>query len=205
MNDMYLAHHGVKGMKWGVRRYQNRDGSLTSAGKRKYGYVGNNPTPERLKNRILKDGYSDPTPERLKNQTRSLTSAQKQKIARVGVGIATVATAAYVVHKNPEKIGRALSKLKGVKVKDISNAAINRGKQVVNTMVQSAKEGIKEGIKDAPKKATKAVTTGIVMNTTKRVLDSTVGKEESARIFQANDNKKIGKFWKVSPDDKDDD
>lgn len=188
MNDMYLAHHGVKGMKWGVRRYQNRDGTLTSAGKRKYGYGGN-----------------DPTPERLKNQTRSLTSAQKQKIARVGVGIATVATAAYVVHKNPEKIGRALSKLKGVKVKDISNAAINRGKQVVNTMVQSAKEGIKEGIKDAPKKATKAVTTGIVMNTTKRVLDSTVGKEESARIFQANDNKKIGKFWKVSPDDKDDD
>lgn len=29
----YLAHHGVKGMKWGVRRYRNYDGSLTSAGK----------------------------------------------------------------------------------------------------------------------------------------------------------------------------
>ena len=31
----YLAHHGVKGQKWGVRRYQNKDGSLTDAGKRK--------------------------------------------------------------------------------------------------------------------------------------------------------------------------
>ena len=30
-----LYHHGVKGMKWGVRRYQNKDGSLTSAGKRR--------------------------------------------------------------------------------------------------------------------------------------------------------------------------
>lgn len=31
-----LYHHGVKGMKWGVRRFQKKDGSLTSAGKKKY-------------------------------------------------------------------------------------------------------------------------------------------------------------------------
>lgn len=30
-----LCHHGIKGMKWGVRRYQNDDGSLTAAGKRR--------------------------------------------------------------------------------------------------------------------------------------------------------------------------
>lgn len=32
-----LEHYGVKGMKWGVRRYQNADGTLTSAGKTRYG------------------------------------------------------------------------------------------------------------------------------------------------------------------------
>lgn len=31
-----LCHHGTKGMKWGVRRYQNTDGSLTNAGKSRY-------------------------------------------------------------------------------------------------------------------------------------------------------------------------
>lgn len=36
-SDDYLAHHGVKGMKWGVRRYQNKDGSLTARGKEVYG------------------------------------------------------------------------------------------------------------------------------------------------------------------------
>lgn len=33
-NELY--HHGIQGMKWGVRRFQNKDGSLTSAGKKRY-------------------------------------------------------------------------------------------------------------------------------------------------------------------------
>lgn len=32
-----LRHHGIKGQKWGVRRYQNYDGSLTAAGRKRYG------------------------------------------------------------------------------------------------------------------------------------------------------------------------
>ena len=35
MDKYELYHHGIKGMKWGVRRYQNKDGSLTAAGKKR--------------------------------------------------------------------------------------------------------------------------------------------------------------------------
>lgn len=36
MDEKYLAHHGILGMKWGVRRYQDKDGRLTPAGKKRY-------------------------------------------------------------------------------------------------------------------------------------------------------------------------
>ena len=38
--DNHLEHHGIIGMKWGVRRYQNKDGTLTNAGKKRYSTDG---------------------------------------------------------------------------------------------------------------------------------------------------------------------
>lgn len=45
MSDYVIMHHGIKGMKWGIRRYQNKDGTLTAAGKKHY-----NKEVEKLKN-----------------------------------------------------------------------------------------------------------------------------------------------------------
>ena len=34
--NTYLKHHGIQGQKWGIRRYQNPDGTLTEEGKKRY-------------------------------------------------------------------------------------------------------------------------------------------------------------------------
>lgn len=60
MENSKLIHSGIKGMRWGIRRYQNKDGSLTPAGRKRYGEQQSeeldSQTKEELKKRAINSG-----------------------------------------------------------------------------------------------------------------------------------------------------
>lgn len=176
INEQELYHYGVMGMKWGVRKHQKKEGSR----------IG--------------------TSDNLKTKKK----ISKKKIAAITATTLTIATAATLYGKNPvvrKAVNKSVSKLGKTTISALkkgSKRTVEIGKKYTKEAVKSAKEGVKEGIKEAPKRAAKAIVVGAGMNIAKKMLDSAIGKEESAKIFKANNGKKIDSFWKVGPDDKDD-
>lgn len=92
----FLCHHGIKGMKWGIRRYQNPDGSLTSEGRARYkhdiqkymGYKSEKyrdklmkKVPSALKKLNKKNGKKEVTTEELNEAYKAIRNASNSEIA----------------------------------------------------------------------------------------------------------------------------
>lgn len=182
-----LYHHGIVGQKWGVRRFQNPDGTRTTEGKRR-----------------AREQYQE-------SSGNDRVSRGKKVVAGMAI-TATVAAAAAVYAQNPDAVNAFVARTSRQSVNAMKNGskkAIEKGKayvtEAVKLSIEGAREGLKEGLKEAPKRAVKTVMTGAALYAAKKILDDTVGKQESARIFTAANPKKVSSFWKVQEDDKDED
>ncbi len=133
-SDLYLMHHGIKGMHWGVRRFEDANGHLTPEGKRRYAvqdarkyYKINrlqraqekNRDPdknERLSRRIRRvqtrsDRKHADLSQRDINVGRQIVAKNRRNWAMIGTATKAAATAAgaYALYKNPNT--RALAPL----------------------------------------------------------------------------------------------
>ena len=80
-----LYHFGVKGMKWGVRRYQNEDGSLTSLGKKRDKMLSDRKTANKhsTTSNMVKAQYSRREFEDAKTRLKLETRRKSQSISRI--------------------------------------------------------------------------------------------------------------------------
>lgn len=137
MND-YLQHYGIKGMKWGVRRFQNADGTLTSAGKKRYG-----------------SGES----------SRKSTGKIKTKVdgKKVALLAATVAGAAFVYSKNKSAVDAFIKRnaakayiKTAISIEGFPPKAVRKAK----SMASNFGRGVKQGLDNAPEKMGRAMAEG---------------------------------------------
>ena len=142
-----LTHHGIKGQKWGVRRFQRKDGSLTASGRKRY----------------ADDGGGEPAAKR-----KGMSASTKKKLL-VGAGIALATAATIYAIENPKVVKMPLSAAK--KLATESNAAkavsnVLKNSRTIDLMKKGAVKSA-SGIKTVATKAGPSVATFLKKSGTK--------------------------------------
>ena len=92
-----LQHHGIKGQKWGVRRYRNEDGTLTSAGKKRAKTLSDSKRVKAIRKKKIKNMSNDELREannrlQLERQYKDLTKKKSKGEKAVKAFITTAGT-----------------------------------------------------------------------------------------------------------------
>lgn len=93
-----LYHHGIKGMKWGVRRFQKKDGTLTAEGKKRY---SGEEIPDRKSThrQNLEKKYQDQGMSKKDAEQVAAKRIKAEKYVAVAAGVTLAACAAYMAYR----------------------------------------------------------------------------------------------------------
>lgn len=147
-----LYHWGIKGMKWGVRRYQNKDGSLTPAGQKrrdklqaKLDKIDSKDAPKNS-GKVYKK-ISDMTDDELREY---ITRKNSEKMAYT--------LERDIAQLNPKKVSAGEKFISNLKYQVLGPAAMEAGKKLMSgVMDQAIKKALGDGANDAMTKLKKEV------------------------------------------------
>ena len=135
----YLAHHGIKGQKWGVRRYENPDGSLTEAGKKRYRKYQN---PDGSLTEKGKKRYSYSRARRINN-----TNTAANIVAPLGAVGTRVAGVALIPETGGASIPIGIGVIAGIAATNYAVNSISR-KKVKEIIRKSSDEEFRKILQD---------------------------------------------------------
>ena len=135
--SLELQHHGIKGMKWGIRRFQRKDGSLTPAGKKRYDDDASQPREKSTHRSRLEAKYRQNGMTAKQAAAAADKHIKTEKTIALVAGLTVAAAAAYVVNKNVKERADGIIK-SGTKMQVISNLNKVQNRE---SMEKLAKEG----------------------------------------------------------------
>ena len=185
-----LYHHGIKGQKWGIRRFQNEDRSLTPAGKERY-------------------GRGTTSSDSNENSNKGDTLRKAAKYAAIGVGTAAAAYGAYKLGTSDmAKEFLASQKIKAAMAKDASLLSMRKmeskdldellGRLRVEDEIRrktydaltSSADPKTNAIMNAGKKVIEAGLTGVASYAGYAILSKAFDRRQAANYIFPNPNKK---------------
>lgn len=127
MQSDYIKHHGIRGQRWGVRRFQNKDGSLKPAGEKRY--------YEDAKS-ARKDSKTTSSSTETETKKKGLSDKQKKalKIGAAAVGTALAAYGGYKLYQAVEEKSIQSKKLPTEQLKSIGIKTVEPDRIKVDTV-----------------------------------------------------------------------
>lgn len=142
-----LWHHGIMGMKWGIRRYQNPDGSLTTAGKIRYGNKNRLEASVNKKAAKLQRKYNDLTGKSIRqnNAAKDKTEEEARKKDSKSKSISEMSS---------EELQAAINRINLEKtylqaMESVNPRKVSRGQKFIDSFKDQAVNSISKGAAEA--------------------------------------------------------